>query len=419
MKALFSLFLVFLFGCASAVNSTEKPLFTLLPEDKEVEIGKSYIPYAIEENDGLYPDQSVQDYIKSLGQEIAKYTPRRLPYQFFVVNSENVNAFALPGGPVFVTRGLLLKLNNESELVGVLAHELGHINARHHAKFLEKMYAMDLLFSIGSLLISDKPYGQALLQFGQIGGQLLTLKFSRDQEREADKLGVIYSLKAGYDPQGLVYVFETFKSMEKAKAPEWLLTHPLPQSRIKEVGREIEEIRPSGYLISDSEDFQGIKKIVKGTEVSFEEFYKGKRAYEQKSFQTALSHFIKAIESYDKNYEAYLYMAYILAQEGKVKEALLYSNRAYSIMPKVFSTNYMHGLVLFRAGGHRESIHHLEEAKGLIPDYPDTYYYLGRDYEVLGNVRKAIENYRTAIELAHGKRPWVDDAQERLRRLGG
>ncbi len=419
MKVLFSLFFVFLFGCASAVDSSGKPLFTLLPEDKEIEIGKSYIPYAIEENDGLYPDQRVQDYVKTLGQKIAKHTPRKLPYQFFVVNSGSVNAFALPGGPVFVTRGLLLKLNSESELAGVLSHELGHINARHHAKFLEKMYAMDLLFSIGSLLVSDKPYGQALLQFGQIGGQLLALKFSRDQEREADSLGVIYSLKAGYDPYGLVHVFETFKSMEKTKAPEWLLTHPLPQSRIREVEREIEEIRPSGYLISDSEDFQWIKRLIESTKVSFEEFYEGKRAYEQRSFQTALFHFTKAIEFYDKNYEAHLYTAYILAQEGNVREALFHSNRAYSIMPNVFSTNYVYGFVLFRAGDPRESIHYLERSKELIPDYPDTYYYLGRDYEALGNVRKAIENYRTALELAKGKRPWVGDAQERLRRLGG
>jgi len=413
MRRFLLITLLFVMSCAKAIDFSS----LILPEDEEIRIGKSYIPYAIEESDGLYPDKRVQEYVRNIGMSIAKHTPRRLPYEFFVVNSEAVNAFALPGGPVFITRGLLLKLNSESELAGVLGHELGHINARHHAKFLEKMYAINLLFNISSVLLADKPYAQALLQFGQVGGQLLALKFSRDQEKQADELGVVYVLKAGYDPRGLLGVFETFKKMERTNLPEWLQTHPLPQSRIEDVQREIESIKPSGSFIYDTDEFQNIKKLLKQTEDSYREFYAGKRAYQQKNYSTALSHFTRTVELYHDNYEAHLYMAYILAKEGSTPQALRQVQTAYSIMPEVFSTNYVYGFVLFKMGKYSESVQKLENARRLIPDYADTYYYLGRNYEALGNISKAVYHYKTALELSQGKAEWSKDAQERLRRL--
>lgn len=411
---LFLFLLVFLLSCASVEGG--KPVFTLLPEDKEIQIGNSYVPYAIEEFDGLYPDPMVQEYVKSVGMKIARHTPRKLPYKFYVVNSDVINAFALPGGPIFITRGLLMKLNSESELAGVLAHELGHINARHHARFLEKMYALNLLFNIGALLVADKPYGQLLIQFGKIGEQLLTLKFSRDQEREADRLGVVYALKAGYNPRGLLGVFETFKSMERSEIPEWLQTHPIPESRIKEVQKEIKSVSLYENLVSDTEEFRKVKKMLEKTEPSFREFFKGKEQYRKKNYSAALQHFKRAVELYPKNYEARLYIAHLLANSD-LREAIRQAEVAYSIMPDVFSTNYVYGLVLFKAGDYGKSLQFLERARSFIPGYPDVYYYAGRDYEALGNYEKAISYYETALELSQGKAPWASDAQNRVRRL--
>ncbi|MFN3598795.1 MAG: M48 family metalloprotease, partial [Aquificaceae bacterium] len=249
------------FSLPSCGEATSGGTFlNLLPEKKEIEIGKSYVPYAIEEFDGLYPDGEVQDYVRGVGFSLAKKAERKLSYEFYLVNSSQINAFALPGGPVMITRGLFLRLNSESELANVLAHELGHINARHHARFLEKQFGLSLLLNIGALLVSNKPYGEALLQFGQIGASLLSLKFSRDQEREADRYGLIYTYRAGYDPMGMIKVFELFKSMEKGgRPPEWLSTHPLPETRIQEAKKIIESLKPEGGFISDTQGFQRIK----------------------------------------------------------------------------------------------------------------------------------------------------------------
>ncbi|MEJ5338753.1 MAG: M48 family metalloprotease [Aquificaceae bacterium] len=417
MRLLFLLLLSVLVSCAEV--SARRPLLNLLPESREIEIGKAYIPYAIEEFDGLYPDREVQEYVRNVGLSLARHTERRLPYEFYVVNSSKINAFALPGGPVVITRGLLMKLSSESELASVLGHELGHINARHHARFLEKQFGLSLLLNIGALLVGDKPYGQALLQFGQVGAGLLSLKFSRDQEREADQYGILYTYRAGYDPMAIVRVFEMFKSMERGgRPPEWLSTHPLPETRIKEANREIEKLRPSGAFITDTEDFQRLKERLKKTQHSFEEFDKGKKAFASNNHRLALEHFQRALELYPENYVARAYMAYLLAGEGKLEEADRNSKRALQAMPHVFLTNFVHGYVKFLRREYQESIRHLERARQLIPDHASTHYYLGRDYEALGQYSRAVEHYRAALELSQGRAPWAEDARERLRRLG-
>jgi predicted Zn-dependent protease len=418
MRLLVVFLVLLLIGCAQTASNG--PILNLLPEDKEIQIGRAYVPYSIEEFDGLSPDRQVQEYVRSMGLRLTKVAERKLPYEFYVVNSSQVNAFALPGGPVFITRGLLEKLSSESELAGVLAHELGHINARHHARFLEKQFGLSLLLNIGALLVGNKPYGQTLLQFGQVGAGLLSLKFSRDQEREADDYAVQYTYKIGYDPQGIIRVFELFESMESGgRPPEWLSTHPLPETRIKEVSQDIAKLRPSGSFISDTEDFHRIKSRLQKVRPSFEEFDRGKKALAQREAGKAMEHFRKALEYYPENYTARSYLAYLLARAGRLEEAKKEARTAHEQMPQVFLTNYVMGYVEFLSGSYRRSLEYLERAGGLIPDHASTHYYLGRDYEALGNAGKAIEHYRTALELSQGRAEWASDAQQRLRRLGG
>ena len=321
---------------------------------------------------------------------------------------------------LLITRGLLLRLNSEGELASVLGHELGHINARHHARFLEKQFGLNLLLNIGALLVGDKPYGQALLQFGQVGAGLLSLKFSRDQEREADQLGILYTYRAGYDPNSIIGVFEMFKSMERGgRPPEWLSTHPLPETRIAEAKGEIQKLRPQGAFITDTQDFQRMKAKLLKTQPSFEEFKKGSKAFSNRDYSLALTHFQRAVELYPENYVARAYMAYILANERRLEEAERQSRLALETMPDVFLTNYVYGYVKFFQRENEESLRYLQRARQLIPDHASTHYYLGRNYEAMGQVSKAVEHYRTALELSQGKAEWASDAEERLRRLGG
>ncbi|NPB08594.1 MAG: M48 family metallopeptidase [Aquificae bacterium] len=418
--ALFLALLLFLFSCARVVDPlTGEKVLTLLPPEEEIAIGNEFLPEAITQMEGVYADEEVQEYVREIGRKIALHTPRKLPYEFFVVNSSQLNAFALPGGKILITRGLLLIMDDESELAGVLAHELGHVNARHHARYLEKTLGLALLLQIGAVLIGGESRTERLvLQLASIGATLLALKFSRDQEREADRLGLRFMVEAGYDPSGLVEVMEKFKKLEKERPPEWLSTHPLPETRIKELSREIKKMKLPPNLVKNTPRFTHIKERLKKTKRSFELYEEGKKLYKKGQKDRALAKFLSALRVFPKNQMAMVYAGVVYLEKGNPEKALEYANRAVRTDPYLLWGWYLKGIALFKLKRYTESIRALEEAKERVKSYAGIYYYLGRNYEELGKIKKAIENYRLALRLATGKEPWYEDAKRRLSRYG-
>ncbi len=391
----------------------------LISKSQEIQLGKSYIPLAIEENNGLYPDKVVQNYVNKVGLKIAKYTPRKLPYKFYVVNTDVVNAFALPGGYIFINRGLLLVLENESQLAGVLAHELGHVNAKHHAKFMEKMLGINILYQILGSTIADKSYGQLLLQIGGLGVKLLSLKWSRDQEREADKLGILFSYKAGYDPKGLLQTFRIFQKLGKVNAPEWMLTHPLPQNRYAEVKGLIAKLKPKPDLIKDSPTFHKIKKRILSTKKSYDLYKLALKELAKKppNVSKALNYLNKSISLFPNNNASLTLRALIYAKNKNYRKAVVDSVKACKIDNLYFSPHLIAGYSYYYLKDYNRAIVYLNKAKKLIPQQPDTYYYLGRAYEDKKNYSLAFRYYEKALKLSNGKRGWETDAKVRLKRL--
>lgn len=269
---IFLLSIIFLSSCVAEIDPISgKRTYTLLSTEQEIEIGKRIVPHVIKEYNGLYPDREVQQYVRDLGFRVAKESPRKVSYEFYVLNSPVINAFALPGGPVFVTKGLLSILESESELVGVLAHEVGHITARHHAKFLEKTFGINMLLNILNIALYGSDQGALVMELAKISAALLKLKFSRDQENEADSLGVRLTYQAGYDPRGIISVFRKFKELERGRPVEWLSTHPLPETRIKNVETMIQRNYPdSDRLRKNSESFRRIKEVIRAKKSSQE-----------------------------------------------------------------------------------------------------------------------------------------------------
>ena len=415
-------FIVFLLvlSCARTYDPlTGKTVYTLLPPQEEIKIGRMYLPLAVDQNDGRYPDKEVQDYIQRLGQKIAQHTPRKLDYRFYVVNTKEINAFALPGGFIFVNRGLILALDKEDQLAGVLAHELAHVNARHHARFLEKMYGMNILLSIAGIFAYQTRYGDVLMQFGKIGAQLLSLRWSREHETEADSFGVRFSYDAGYDPRGLLETFKIFKKLEKIKQPEWLLTHPLPDTRIKNVKKLISKLDLNKPLIKDSPYFHKIKQKLEKTKTSFDLFYKAKEKLSKNKKIAALNLVNKSLELFPDNNASLTLKAFLLLTEENYREGTELAVKAAQLDDLYFKPHFFAGYGYFKLEKYSKSVQFLEKARDLIPNFPDTYYFLGRDYEELGQFGKAVENYRKALKLTDGKRGWEKDAQRRLQRILG
>ena len=226
---------VFLLSSCSRNPVTGKKEFMLMSESQEINMGKSYDPQ-VTASYGLYQDEKLQAFITKKGKEMAAISHRPdLPYEFKVVDSPVVNAFAVPGGFVYFTRGIMAHFNNEAEFAGVLGHEIGHITARHSAKQYSNQMIGQVLF-IGGLIVSED-----FRNFADIASQgmgLLFLKFGRDNESESDMLGVDYSSQIGYDAKEMADFFNTLKRMRDdsgSTVPTFLSTHPDPADRYNKV----------------------------------------------------------------------------------------------------------------------------------------------------------------------------------------
>jgi predicted Zn-dependent protease len=229
---LFSLF--FLYKCAVNPVTGKKELM-FIPESTEINIGKK-VDLGVKSQYGLYDDKQLNQYVSTVGQSIVPFTHRpKLKYHFSVLDSSVVNAFAAPGGYIYITRGLLALLNSEAELATVLGHELGHVNARHSAKAMTRTILLNLGLVIGSALSEDiKKYAP----FVSIASQVLFLKYSRDNEYQADSLGVRYARRAGYNSGVMIKFFKSLRKLEAKGGhtlPNFLSTHPLTVKRIDRV----------------------------------------------------------------------------------------------------------------------------------------------------------------------------------------
>jgi predicted Zn-dependent protease len=229
----------FLFTGSCARNPvTGKNDFMLMSESQEIAMGQQSDP-EVAAFFGVYNDDDIQKFINAKGQEMAAISHRKnLKFHFKVVDSPVVNAFAIPGGYVYFTRGIMAHFNNEAEFAGVLGHEIGHITARHSAK----QYSRAMLAQVGLVagtVIS--PEFAKYADIAQTGLGLLFLKFGRDAESESDKLGVEYSTKIGYDAQEMASFFQTLDRLQKqsggGEVPDFLSTHPNPADRESRVSR--------------------------------------------------------------------------------------------------------------------------------------------------------------------------------------
>jgi predicted Zn-dependent protease len=208
--------------------------FSLVSESQEIAMGReaaAQVPQATP----FYPDSAVQGYVARLGAKLAAAGERpNLPWEFHVVDDPGVNAFALPGGFIFVTRGLMTDLNSEAELASVVGHEIGHVTARHSARQITREQIAQVGLVAGS--IASRTFSQYAAE-AQQGLQLLFLKYSRGDESQADMLGFRYALKTGYDVRAMRDVFITLDGVTRSaggsRVPEWQSTHPAPANRIE------------------------------------------------------------------------------------------------------------------------------------------------------------------------------------------
>lgn len=251
---------------ACVVNPvTGKKQVSFMTEAQEKNIGAQNDP-AIIAQFGLYENQELQNFINRKGQEMVKISHRPdLGYEFKILDSPVINAFALPGGYVYFTRGIMAHFNNEAQFAGVLGHEIGHVTARHSAEQYTKQTIGQILL-IGGLIIS--PEFRNFANEAQQGLGLLFLSFSRGNESESDELGVAYSSEVGYDAHQMAEFFKTLdKAMtnsENGRIPEFLSTHPDPGRRYETVHKLAAEWQSENGATGLSVDRDGYLRMIEG-----------------------------------------------------------------------------------------------------------------------------------------------------------
>src|SRR5437016_4199103 len=225
--------------------------------EREISLGKQ-LAQEVERSSKLIDDPIVTEYVNRVGQNLVRNSDARVPFTIKVIDSDEVNAFALPGGFFYVNSGLILRAQEESELAGVMAHEIAHVAARHGTKNATKGELMQLASIPAMIFIPYSMAGYAMYQGLNLAIPLTFLKFSRDAEREADFLGLQYMYKTGYDPNSYVTFFERIQADEKRRPgtiPKVFSTHPPTPDRIENTQKEIARILPAKqeYLVTTSE----------------------------------------------------------------------------------------------------------------------------------------------------------------------
>ncbi len=250
------LFAVAMPAC-STNPATGKRQFNIISTDREIALGAESSPQFLKAYGGDIPSAGINAFVTDLGNRLAAVSERaELPWEFHVVDSPVINAFALPGGKVFMSRGLLAKMTNEAQLAGVLGHEIGHVTAQHVGQQMSRAVLVQGI-GIGIGIAgqrSDSDWMQVLGVGAAAGGTLYLLKYGRDQESQADELGLRYMTKIGYNPAAQIQVMKLLKEAAGSsggRPPEWMSTHPLPDTRIKRLYKMIRERYP---------DYQDVNK---------------------------------------------------------------------------------------------------------------------------------------------------------------
>ncbi len=225
----------------------ENQYISLTPR-QEIALGLQAAPKMIQKFGGLYPDKAAQDAVNRIGNELVKNSlAAKTEYKFdfyLLKDSENINAFALPGGQIFITAALLGELRSPGQLAGVLGHEIGHVVARHSVRQMAKSNLTNGILQ--GILVASDPTGSSAQATAYIG-KLINMKFGREDELESDKIGIKFMAESGYDPRSMIGVMKILQAASDGRTPtEFFSTHPSPKNRIAKIKEAITKLYPNG-----------------------------------------------------------------------------------------------------------------------------------------------------------------------------
>jgi len=356
--------------------------------EEEKKLGRE-IYEKLEKANALSKNQKVVDYIRKIGAQILAQQ-QRVPFDFTfnVINSSAINAFATPGGYIYIFRGLITLAENESELASVMAHEIAHANARHINAMMEKSQKLNMAalagVIAGALLGGAGGAGAAVAMGTMAGAQTLALQYSREHEEEADRYGMGYLAAAGYDPKSMVDFMKLMRRHEYYSnlVPSYFLTHPGTSDRI----RYLDNLLDARYTAKGKESIVGGFRRIQ-VEMLMEE----------KNLEPVLARFRDELKKNPADVNALYGLAVVQAKLGQTKDAETNIRAALKLAPEDPEILRDAGIIAYLAGNYPDAAQFLRQAYQRNDGDAETVLYLGKVYEQAGDYFTALELYRKAL----------------------
>lgn len=401
--AFFVLLALLVYSCAvNPVTGRSELSIVPISEQEEISLGaKAYGP-AVQQQGGFYRDRSLEGYVQGVGTRVARVSHRpNLEYRYRVLNSSVPNAFALPGGFIVVNRGLLVGLKSEAELAAVLGHETGHVTARHSVAGYQRAMAANIL--LAGIAIGSGG-SQGIMELSSISASLLQNGFSRDQEREADSLGIDYMVRANYNPEGAIRLQEYFyRELEGGRNPLFVeglfRTHPFSRERLDNARAEIARKYPGtvknpNYTFNETAFRQATARLLE-VQKAYEISDAGDKLLQEKRYAEAVAKYDQAIAREPDQAPFHSSKGRALLLQNRNAEAETELRRAIRLDEEFFEPHLILGVSRNQQKDYRGAIPELSRSMDLLPTKTGASY-LSKSYEAVGD----RENARKYAEMA-------------------
>ncbi len=390
-------------GCATDPVTGRRQLM-LVSEQDEIQIDRRYAPIQFSTDYGPTQDHALNAYVNEIGRSLALETHRpHMPYSFRVVNANYVNAYAFPGGSIACTRGILLMLENEAELAGLLGHEIGHVNARHTAEQMSKSQVSSIVVS-GLAVLADRAagMGQVASALGGIGAGVFLARYSRDNEREADALGMRYMAGSGYNAEGMVGLMDMLNKKKKTRpsAIELMFaTHPMSEERYRNAVHSATTTYASSKNLSlNRERYMDNTAKLRSIKGAIEEMQKGDEAMGSKNYRQAEKHYRIALKRAPYDYAALLSMAKCQLIQRNYAEGARYAEQAKSSYPREAQGHHLHGFAALKLKNFESAYQNFQNERRLLPENPTSIFFMGYSLEEMGRRQAAARQYQRYLQ---------------------
>jgi predicted Zn-dependent protease len=391
-------------GCATNPVSGQRQLM-LMSREQEIQLDRQHSPQQFSADYGTVQDPALNAYVEQVGQRIAAKTHRPdMPYSFRVVNATYVNAYAFPGGSIAATRGIMLKLEDEAELASLLGHELGHVNARHTAQQMTKGTITQVL--VGGLAAyagtQGQIYGTLASSIGMVGAGALLAAYSRDNEREADDLGMTYMVEAGYNPDGFVGLMAMLNAMSKRDASAFELmfaTHPMSQERYDTAVAEAERYAAARKNPLFKERYMDNTAGLRAKAGAIENMQKAEVAMARKNMTEAETLLEKALKEAPDDYAALVMMSKVQLALKNPEAADRYAKKAKAVYPGEAQGFYLSGFANLQRKDYATARADFARYDRLLPGNPNAVFYQGLAEEGMGRQEDAARTYYRYLQM--------------------